>query len=507
MNNSSKHSQDGAWDRRAFLGGAAGGLAALMSTSCASLPGGGEPKASGHGGAGAGTFPKDFVWGVATAAYQLEGAAFEDGRKAATWDTFSRIPGKVVNGDTGEVACDHYHRYEEDVRLIADLGVKHYRLSVAWPRIIPDGRGAVNAKGLDFYKRLLDCLQKHGITPHITLFHWDTPQALEDRYGAWRSREIATDFAEYCSVVTKNLGDRVQYWMTINEIFCFTYLGYGVKTMPKFAPGVVLNTRKELANLVHHANLAHGLACQAIRAASPVKPHVSIVINYDAYIPAVETPENIEATKRAFVGEEHNGTVLVPILTGSYGKRIMEKLGPEAPDIREGDMKTICQPLDALGFNIYTGSYVRAASNPDGYELLPLPKAYPQMHVPWLNFLPESLYWGVRMLTDALGKAELPIFITENGCPTDDELTKTGEVLDLARVMYTRAYLKNAHRAIQEGYPLKGYFHWSLMDNFEWADGYSRRFGLVYVDYPTQKRIPKLGYHWYKQVVQQNRIV
>lgn len=452
-------------------------------------------------------FPADFWWGAATAAYQIEGAAAADGRQPSVWDTFSHIPGRVQNGDTGDVACDHYHRLAEDVKLMAELGVKHYRFSIAWPRVMPDGRGAVNEKGIAFYSRLTDTLLQHGITPHATLFHWDSPQALEDRYGSWRSREMAADFAEYCGQVVKRLGDRITRWMTINEIDAFTYKGYGVNKVPPHAPGTVVKSRKEVLQTVHHALLAHGLGCQAIRAASPRPAQVALVENFDVGVPVMETPENIEAARRAFVAGEHNGTVLIPALTGQYDPIALAALGGDAPDIQDGDLKTIAQPLDALGFNVYTGAYVRAADNARGYELLPLPRGYPQMHMPWLNFVPESLYWGVRMITDALGKKDLPIFISENGCATDDELTPTGEVLDLQRVVYLRSYLRSAHRAIAEGYPLKGYFHWSFLDNFEWSWGYTRRFGLTHVDFQTQKRTPKQSFRWYQQAIAGNRIV
>ncbi|MEI6074562.1 MAG: GH1 family beta-glucosidase [Verrucomicrobiota bacterium] len=453
------------------------------------------------------SFPKDFMWGAATAAYQIEGAANVDGRKPSVWDTFSRIPGHVKEGHTGDVACDHYHRFEDDVKLMAELGIKHYRFSISWPRVMPDGRGAVNEKGVDFYRRLTDTLLKHAITPHATLFHWDSPQALEDLYGSWRSREMAKDFAEYCSQTVKRLGDRITNWMTNNEIYCFTYMGYEVSKTPPHAPGTIVKTRKEVLQTVHHALLAHGLGCQAIRAATPKPASVSLVVNFDSYVPVIETPENIEAARRAFVAEEHNGTVLVPALTGAYNPTALAALGANAPDIQDGDLKTIAQPLDVLGYNIYTGNYVRAAANARGYEILPLPREYPKMIMPWLNFVPESLYWGVRMISEALDKTNLPVVISENGCATDDHVTAGGEVFDLSRVMFLRSYLRNAQRAVSEGYPLKGYLHWSLMDNFEWSWGYTRRFGITHVDYATQKRTPKQSFRWYQKTISENRVV
>jgi beta-glucosidase len=495
------------FSRRTFLASSAGLVAAMTAQSANATAGSlAVPSIPNHS-SGAAIFPKDFFWGVATAACQVEGAAREDGRLPSVWDTFSHIPGRVKNNDTGDVACDHYHRFRDDVKMMADMGITHYRFSIAWPRIVPEGRGAVNEKGIDFYSRLVDTLLEHGITPHATLYHWDTPQALEDRYGSWRSREIAKDFADYCAVTVKRLGDRVTQWMTLNEILCFTYHSFGLNTVPEKAPGVIVKSQREVQQTVHHALLAHGMACKAIRGASSKPCQVSLVVNYDAYVPLIETPENIEAAKRAFVAEHHNGTVLVPALTGHYNPLVLESLGSDAPDIQAGDMETIGQPLDVLGFNLYTGFYVRAADNPRGYEVLRMPKAYPQMIMDWLNFFPESLYWGVRLISDAFGKKTLPIYITENGCATDDEVTDRGEVLDLARILYMRSYLRSAHRAISEGYPLKGYFHWSLMDNFEWAWGYTRRFGLTYLDYQTLKRIPKQSFRWYQQVIRENRVL
>ena len=456
---------------------------------------------------GGATFPKDGMWGSATAAYQVEGAAKEDGRKPSVWDTFSQTAGRVSEGHTGDIACDHYHRFADDVKLMAELGIKHYRFSIAWPRIIPDGRGAVNEKGIDFYKRLVDTLHEHGIRPHATLFHWDSPQALEDRYGSWRSREMAKDFADYCGAVVTRLGDRITDWMTINEIFCFTYMGYGVGKTPPHAPGTIVERKKDLQQTVHHALLAHGMGCQAIRAASPVPCKVALVTNCDTYVPVAETPENIAAARKAFLAEEHNGTVIVPALTGRYSPQTLEALGSEAPDIMEGDMEIIAQPLDLLGINLYTGSYVRAAGNSRGYEILPMPNGYPKMGMPWLNLLPESLYWVVRLVGEALGKKDLPLVITENGCATEDVLTAGGALFDLDRVLYLRSYLRQASRAISEGYPLKGYFLWSMLDNFEWAFGYTRRFGITHVDFQTQKRTPKQSFRWYQEVIRQNRVM
>ncbi|WP_026735568.1 GH1 family beta-glucosidase [Fischerella sp. PCC 9605] len=452
-------------------------------------------------------FPKDFCWGVATAAYQIEGAVNEGGRKPSVWDTFSATPGRVVGGDTGAIACDHYHRYETDVRLMAELGIKHYRFSIAWPRIVPDGRGTVNEEGVDFYKRLVDCLHDHNITPHATLFHWDSPQALEDLYGSWQSRQMAFDFAEYVTAVVSRLGDRITHWMTLNEISCFTHMGYDVEADSPHAPGKRVNSKKEVWQTSHHALLAHGLGCQAIRAASPVPCQVALVDNFGVTVPINESPAHIAAAKKAFHTCTQNGGIIFPALTGNYSPVMLEELGENAPDIQSGDLEIIHQPLDAIGLNIYTGTYVRAVDNEKGYEFLNLPKGYPRMHMPWLNIVPESIYWGIRHISETLGRNDLPVFITENGCAAEDEVTANGEVIDTDRIMYLRQYLKSAHRAISEGYLLKGYFLWSFMDNFEWAWGYSRRFGIIYVDYSTQQRIPKASFEWYAESIRQNSVV
>lgn len=453
------------------------------------------------------SFPDDFTWGVATASYQIEGAVAADGRQPSVWDTFSATPGRVLNGDTGETACDHYHRYKEDIALMAQLGIKHYRFSIAWPRIVPTGTGPVNEAGIDFYKRLVDCLQEHGITPHATLFHWDSPQALEDRFGSWQSREMAHAYADYVSAVVSRLGDRITHWMTINEISCFTHMGYAANQIPVHAPGTTVKTLKEVWQTSHHAILAHGLGCQALRAASPGPCSVALVDNFTTTVPLIESPEHIAAAQKAFGSLLSNGGIIFPVLTGAYNPDLLEKLGADAPEIQDGDLKNIHQPLDAIGLNIYFGSYVRAADNEQGYEVLDLPQGYPRMHMPWLHIVPESIYWSIRHISKTLGRPDLPVFITENGCAAQDEVRPDGTVMDSDRIMYLRQHLKSAQRAISEGYPLKGYFLWTFMDNFEWAWGRDRRFGIVYTDYPTQTRIPKASYHWYSECIRQNRVV
>lgn len=461
-------------------------------------------------------FPANFQWGVATAAYQIEGAARAGGRGASVWDSFSHRPGGTKTGESGDIACDHYHRFEADIALMAELGLKHYRLSIAWPRILPEGTGAVNEAGVDFYRRLLDCLHRHGIRPHVTLFHWDSPQALEVRYGSWRDRRIADDFAAYVDVVVRRLGDRVSDWMTINEIPCFTWLGYGLPgEHPPHAPGTTVATRREVYQTVHHALLAHGKAVQAIRAASPQPCRVSLVDNLSVPVPASEAPADVTAAGRAFRDSWLNGMISHGALTGAYSEEFMaaKAATQELPDIRAGDLAIIHQPLDAFGLNIYSGNLVRAPGPQAdakavalGFETLPIGEHYPRLAMPWLNIVPDAIYWGVRHLREQCGFLG-DCFISENGCAANDQLTPQGEVLDVERVLYLREYLRQAHRCCAEGLPLTGYFAWSFLDNFEWAWGYAKRFGLVYVNYETQQRIPKHSAKWYAECVRQNRVV
>jgi beta-glucosidase len=454
------------------------------------------------------SFPPNFHWGAATAAYQIEGAAAVDGRQPSVWDTFSATPGRVLKGDTGAIACDHYHRFPDDIQLMVNLGIRDYRFSIAWSRIIPDGRGAVNQAGIDFYRRLVDGLLAAGITPHATLFHWDSPQALEERYGSWQSREMAQDFADYVTVVVQALGDRVSNWMTINEIFCFTHLGYAVDQDPQHAPGTRVKTRKAIWQTSHHALLAHGLACQAIRAAATPQPcQVTLVDNLFVPVPISESAANIAAAGQALGLCGTNGGVIFPALTGAYSLELLAHLGDDAPDIQAGDLALIHQPLDTLGLNIYTGTYVRAADNAQGFEFLSYPKGYPRLHMPWLWLVPEAVYWAARHVSDRLGRPDLPLVISENGCAAEDEVNAQGEIMDCDRILYLRQHLKEIHRAIAEGYLIQGYFLWSLLDNFEWSWGYDRRFGITYVDYATQQRIPKASFHWYAECIRQNRVV
>jgi beta-glucosidase len=443
-------------------------------------------------------FPADFVFGVAAAAAQIEGAAFIDGKGESIWDRFARQPGKVLHGDLLDVACDHYARFDEDFAMLASLGVKHYRLSIAWPRIYPQGDGAVNEAGLAFYRRLLQSLHRHGIKPWVTLFHWDLPQALEDR-GGWPVRGTVDAFARYADTVVQALAPLVQDWITLNEIRCFTWLGYGAGTK---APG-----RKEVEAIVnqtyHHALLCHGEAVRAVRQYGGAGARVGLTDNCDVCVPVSETAADIEACKAWFI--ERNAHLLGAIHGRGYPQAWLDKVGDAAPKVQPGDFDLIRQPTDYLGLNIYTATYVRAGRNGAAYEELELPANYPKADSPWLSWVPQSIYWAPRLCQELYGIEA--IYITENGCGYNGDAVVGGEVNDLHRRDFLRAYLRELHRAVADGVPIKGYFLWSFIDNFEWEDGYERRFGILHCDYETLKRTPKLSAHWYAEVMRTRCIV
>jgi beta-glucosidase len=444
-------------------------------------------------------FPEGFLWGSATAAFQVEGAANEDGRGQSVWDTFSRRPGAIANDDHADVACDHYHRVPQDVAMMKELGLKAYRFSAAWPRIFPEGTGAINPKGVDFYSRLVDELLAAGIEPWMTLFHWDLPQALEDRFGGWESKECAHAFAEYAGLMARQFGDRVAGIYTMNEFSCFLDKGYGALG-ELFAPGKRA-TRKVLNQARHHAVYGHGLAVQAIRASSPKPMRVGLAENAVPCIPILETAEHIAAAREAY--REKNGMFLTPIFEGAYHPAYLEDQGADAPSFTEEEMRVISSPLDFLGLNMYAGQYVR--HDPDstrGWAWVPVDESYPRMHIEWLTIVPSVLYWSPRHSADLWNPKA--IYITENGCPNPDRPDETNAIMDTGRVMFLQQYLIHANRFVAEGYPLKGYFLWSLMDNFEWTYGYTKRFGIHYVNYRTQERIPKLSAKYYKQVIANN---
>src|SRR5271154_2438259 len=439
--------------------------------------------------------PPHFLWGCATASYQIEGAVNEDGRKPSVWDTFSHTPGKTFQGDTGDTADDSYHRYKEDVKLLKNLGVTGYRFSIAWARIFPDGTGQPNQKGLDYYQGVVDELLKNNIAPYITLFHWDLPQALP---GGWQSRDTSKAFADYAGYVSKQLSDRVSHFFTINEFECFTDLGY--KT-GKFAPGLQLPDA-QVNQVRHHGVLAHGLGVQAIRANARPGTQVGLAEDSAVFAPVIETREHIEAAQRAT--REENAKFLTVVMEGRYTDGYLQREGANAPKVEPGDMKAIGSPLDFVGLNVYRPEYVRADASPAGYVVEKRQASFPRMASDWLYIGPEVIYWAVRSVGDIWKPRAL--YITENGCSADDVLTADGRVEDTDRVMYLRNHLTQLHRAASEGYPIKGYFLWSLLDNYEWADGYSKRFGIHYVDFKTQKRTPKLSAEWYREVISRNAV-
>jgi len=439
------------------------------------------------------SFPPSFLWGSATASYQVEGAVAEDGRGPSIWDTFSHIPGKTFQGETGDVATDSYHRYAEDIAIMKQLGLKACRFSIAWSRIFPTGTGQPNQKGLDHYRRFTEALLAAGIEPWPTLYHWDLPQPLEDK-GGWQNEATAQAFADYAGYATGKLSDLIHNWMTMNEIASFIDIGY---ESGRHAPGLKLS-RGQVAQARHHAVLGHGLAVRAIRASTPAHTKIGCAENAHSIIPAFNAPEHIAAARKAYV--EENARYLTVMHTGRYTEHYLATLGPDAPKFTPEELSIISSPTDFQGLNIYTATPVRAADNPLGYAVMPRPTSYPHMASPWLTIGPEALYWSPKLAAETLGIKN--IYITENGCSADDVVQSDGQVLDTDRVMYLTAYLTQLQRGIRDGNPVRGYFLWSLLDNYEWADGYSKRFGITYVDFKTQKRTPKLSAGFYRNLIQ-----
>jgi beta-glucosidase len=445
------------------------------------------------------SFPKDFLWGAATSAYQIEGAVNEDGRGRSIWDTFSHTPGKVDDGSNGDRANDHYHRYKEDVGLIAALGARAYRFSIAWPRIFPEGTGTPNAKGLDFYDRLVDELLKKGIEPFATLYHWDLPQALQDKVGGWQSTETSKAFGGYAGTIAKRLSDRVKNIFTVNEVGRFVDFGYGWAID---APGLKLPPAK--LNQVHHnVALGHGLAVQAIRAQGRAGTRVGPAENITGCVPAIDTPENIRAAEIAT--REFNANFLGVVLEGKYTDGFLAYTGKDAPKFTADELKIISSPIDFVGLNIYTPQYyVTAKDGAPGFNVLPMPSSFPHMLSDWLRVGPEAAYWVPRLAAKVWNLKN--IYISENGTSSADKLTADGKVYDLDRIMYLRNYLTQLQRATSEDVPVRGYFLWSLMDNFEWIHGYRERFGVYHVDFDTLVRTPKLSAEFYRNVIAQNAI-
>jgi beta-glucosidase len=436
----------------------------------------------------------DFRWGAATAAYQIEGAVAEDGRSPSIWDTFCRVPGAIDNGDTGDIACDHYHRWPEDIGLMRRLGLDSYRFSIAWPRVLPDGTGRVNAAGLDFYDRLVDRLLDAGVTPFPTLYHWDLPQVLQDR-GGWPARETAYAFAEFASVVGERLGDRVTDWFTINEPLCSAWIGHLEGTM---APGI-----KDLSLAVpasHHLLLGHGLATAALRAAAPGPVRIGAVLNLSPCDPASDADADVAAAVRA---DGHtNRWWLDPLYGRGYPADMIDVYGIEPP-VRDGDLETIAAPMDHFGLNYYFRQVVTddPIGDPPFARLVSVPD-WTLTAMGWEVYA-DGLEQLLVRLSDEYGVRR--IYVTENGSAWPDEIEPDGNVEDKDRIAYLEQHLEACLRAARHGAPVAGYFAWSLMDNFEWAYGYAKRFGLVHVDYETQRRTIKASGYRYADIIRTHR--
>jgi beta-glucosidase len=450
-------------------------------------------------------FPDGFAWGAATASYQIEGAVHEGGRSPSIWDTFAHTPGKVQSGDTGDVADDHYHRYREDVGLLADLGVTHYRFSLAWPRLQPGGRGGLNHDGVDFYRRLVDELLGRGIQPWVTLYHWDLPQVLEDA-GGWPVRDTAERFAEYAAAVHDRLSDRIRHWTTLNEPWCSAFLGYanGHHAPGRTEPGAALAA-------AHHLMLGHGLAVQAMRG-QDASSTLGITLNLYPVDPASDAPADADAARR--VDAVSNRIFLDPLLRGRYPEDLRRDVAEisNMAFVADGDEKVINAPLDVLGVNYYTRHVVRAsgARQPTSTrasawvgsaDVQSVDRGLPKTEMGW-EIDSQGLYDVLERVQREYGP--IPLYITENGAAFPDELGPDGTVADPQRVAYLDDHFRVARRAIDDGIDLRGYFVWTLIDNFEWAWGFSKRFGLVYVDYETQRRIPKDSARWFAGVTRRN---
>jgi beta-glucosidase len=452
------------------------------------------------------SFPDDFLWGSATASYQIEGAAQEDGRGESIWDRFSHTPGKVKNGDTGDVACDHYHRWREDIALMKSLGLRNYRFSIAWPRIFPEGRGRIEPRGVDFYNRLVDELLANDITPFATLYHWDLPQTLQDE-GGWGVRSTATAFADYADVVTRALGDRVKNWITINEPWCVSLLSHFIGV---HAPG--LQDGPLALRAAHHSLLAHGLAVPVLRANSPGAA-VAITLNYTHPQPATVAPAPTAAAdynaarlydgffNRWFFDPVHGRDYPADMVT-HYAKLGFLPNGME-DFVRPGDMEIIAAPTDFLGVNYYSREVVKAGNEGMGWENAPEAANLPRTAIGW-EVYPDGLY---NLLCRLHFDYQTPkIIVTENGVSYPDGPGDDGKIHDAKRIEYLRSHFAAVARARAAGAPVAGYFVWSLMDNFEWAEGSSQRFGAVWVNYETQQRTPKESAHFVTEVMQSNAV-
>ena len=444
-------------------------------------------------------FPKDFNWGTATASYQVEGGAHEDGKGPSIWTEFEKRPGSIFNGDNGDVASDEYHHWKEDVAIMKYLGVRSYRFSMAWSRVIPDGRGKINQAGLDYYKRLCDVLLANGIEPFLTFYHWDLPLALQKDFGGWESRETVKYFGEYVERISKELKGRVKNYFTVNEFLACSDVGYG---MGSIAPGLKLPA-KRLNQVRHHVLLGHGTALAALRATSP-EAKVGLAENPWFMVPLIDTPEHVEAAKLAF--REENAHFLTAVMEGKYLDCYLEKCGPDAPEFTDEDMKTINGKIDFLGLNIYFGKFV-CKEDDKPYRIFRDDIQSTKPGKPGLYYEPDAIYWGSRIATELWNVPE--IIVSENGIamPEDNIDPESGRIYDLGRIKYLRNHLTSMARAISEGYPIKGYFHWSLLDNLEWNQGLVPRFGLTYINFHTLERKLKMSGEWYRELIRTGKIV
>jgi beta-glucosidase len=440
------------------------------------------------------SFPADFAWGVATSSYQIEGAVAEDGRGESVWDMFCRKPGAIRDGHTGDVAVDHYHRWASDVGLMAELGLTAYRLSIAWPRVQPDGKGPANEAGLDFYDRLTDALLLRGITPVPTLFHWDLPQPLQDEDGGWLSRDTAQRFAAYATLCAERLADRIPMWITLNEPFVVMAFGYALGI---HAPGEALMLGA--LPTAHHQLLGHGLAASALRSAGARQ--VAIANNHSPAWPATDEPADVAAA-RAY-DTLHNRLFADPLLLGTYPD--LSAFGVGGMDcVLDGDLEVISAPLDALGVNYYSPTRLSALPESElPFRMEPIP-GYPVTAFGW-PVIPAGLTEVLTMLAERYGDRLPPVHITENGCSLRDEVAEDGTIDDQPRIGYLDGHLRAVRDAMTAGVDVRGYFCWSLMDNFEWGEGYTQRFGLVHVDFETQRRTPKASFGWYRDLIAAQR--
>lgn len=441
-------------------------------------------------------FPKNFLWGAASAAYQVEGGYLDDGKKENIWDHFSHQPGRILHGETGDVACDHYHRWREDVALMKDIGLKSYRFSISWARVLPDGTGAVNDKGLQFYSDLVDELLAAGIEPMVTLYHWDLPMALYEQ-GGWLNPQMPAWFEAYARVVVNRLSDRVKYWMTLNEPQIFIGLGMQTGVMAPFEQ----HTAEDILQVSRHLFLAHGKAVSVIRKEGRQPAMIGMAPTGDVYLPKSNAPADIEEARKASYAlapdafTMGNGWWADPIFLGRFSESAVAMFGDRLPRFTEDEWAEIAQPLDFFGFNVYEAS-VRYPISPDSYQ----DNAYqgsPRTMLDW-GVTPDVLYWAPRFMYERYGK---PIMITENGMAGMDWVSLDGRVHDRQRIDFLHRYLLALERAIDDGVPVIGYQQWSIMDNFEWCHGYDKRFGLIHVDYRTLKRTLKDSAYWYGQVI------